>query len=51
MKLLMTSDHDDDDDVNGMKTIRDIINKSRIKLKVVMIMYNIIVDRVGYCTK
>ena len=42
-------DHDDDD--NGMKTIGDIINKSRIKLKVVTIMYNIIVDRVGYCKK
>ena len=34
-----------------MKTISDIINKSRIKLKVVTIMYNIIVDRVGYCKK
>ena len=44
MKLLTTNDHDDDDDDNGVKTIRDIINKSRIKLKVLMIMYNIIVD-------
>ena len=34
-----------------MKTIREIIIKSRIKLKVVMTMYDIIVDGVGYCTK
>ena len=34
-----------------MKTIGDFVNKSRIKLKVVMIIYNIIVDRVGYCKK